>query len=112
MPFRNENYTNPLTGDVNAAGLDVGLNHSLQFDDSSLVNRLTRVPACNEVANYRVTHESVYERPHANPAGKLRVGDKKDYNSKPGKGGEKRETGYEKRSERERKEAAKRRGGK
>ena len=94
VSFRNENYKNPLTPDVNAAGLDFGLNHRLQLDDALLVNRLTWVPSFNDFANYRFTHESFYEMPLANPAWKLRLGVNNDYNSKPGKGVVKLDTGY------------------
>jgi hypothetical protein len=94
LSYRNENYKNPLTPDVNTAGLDVGLNHSWQFDDSALVNRLTFVPSFNDFSNFRLTHESFYEMPLANPAWKLRLGVNNDYNSKPGLGVEKLDTGY------------------
>lgn len=92
--FRNENYRNPLTADVNAAGLDVGLSHSLQFAESSLVNRLTFVPSFNDFANFRATHESFYELPLTDPSWKLRLGVSNDYNSKPGKGVDKMDTSY------------------
>ena len=92
--FRNENYRNPLTPDVNAAGLDVGFSHSLQLADASIVNRLTFVPSFNDFANYRASHESFYERPFITPTWKLRVGLSNDYNSKPGKGVEKLDTAY------------------
>ena len=92
--FRNENYKNPLTPDVNAAGLDVGFSHSLQLTDASVVNRLTFVPSFNDFSNYRATHESFYEMPFVNPSWKLRVGVSNDYNSKPGKGVDKLDTAY------------------
>lgn len=92
--FRNENYKNPLTSDVNAAGLDVGLNHTLQFGESSLANRLSYVPSFNDFSNFRFTHESSYEIPLTKPEWKLRVGVSNDYNSKPGKGVEKMDTSY------------------
>jgi putative salt-induced outer membrane protein YdiY len=94
LSFRNENYKNPRTTDVNAAGLDFGLNHSYKLDDASLVNRLTFVPSFNDFANFRLTHESFLELPLANPSWKLRFGINNDYNSKPGKGVEKMDTGY------------------
>lgn len=92
--FRNENYRNPLTDDVNAAGLDFGLNHSLQFANLSLVNRLSFVPSFNDFANYRATHESFLEVPTTNPNWKMRFGVNNDYNSKPGVGVKKLDTGY------------------
>ncbi len=94
LSYRNENYKNPRTTDVNSAGADVGVNHSLKFDTASLVNRVTFVPAFNDLANYRLTHESFLELPTANPRWKLRLGVNNDYNSKPGVGVEKLDTGY------------------
>lgn len=94
LSFRNENYKSPLTTDVNAAGLDVGLSHSLQLTDSSIVNRLTIVPSFDDFSNFRLTHESFYERPFVSPNWKLRVGVSNDYNSKPGKGVDKMDTAY------------------
>lgn len=94
ISFRHENYRNPLTADVNAAGLDLGLNHSLEFKQSSLVNRLTFVPSFEDFSDFRLTHESFYEIPLANPSWKLRLGVSNDYNSKPGAGVDKLDTFY------------------
>ena len=94
LSFRNENYRSPLTADVNAAGLDFGLGHSLTLANLSLVNRLSFVPSFNDFANYRATHESYLELPLANPSWKLRFGLTNDYNSKPGAGVKKMDTGY------------------
>jgi hypothetical protein len=58
------------------------------------VNRLSIVPSFEDFANYRATHESFLELPLANPSWKLRLGLANDYNSKPGKGVEKMDTGY------------------
>jgi len=94
LSFRNENYRNPKTTDVNAAGMDFGLNHSLKMDNLALVNRLSVVPSFNDFANFRLTHESFLEVPTTNPQWKLRFGVNNDYNSKPGKGVDKLDTGY------------------
>ena len=79
---------------MNAAGLDVGFSHSLQLADSSIINRLSFVPSFNDFANFRLTHESFYERPFISPTWKLRLGVSNDYNSKPGKGVDKMDTAY------------------
>ena len=92
--YRNENYRNPLTTDVNGAGLDIGLSHSLQLADASLVNRLSFMPSFNDFSNFRAMHESFYEMPFISPTWKLRVGLSNDFNSKPGKGVEKLDTSY------------------
>ena len=56
LSYRNENYKNPLTTDINAAGLDIGFNHAYEFGESSLVNRLSWVTSFNDFSNYRLTH--------------------------------------------------------
>ena len=94
LSFRTENYKSPFTSDINSAGLDFGLAHSVQFDHASLVNRLSIVPSFDDFANYRLTHESFLELPLANPSWKLRLGVNNDYNSKPGRGVDKLDTGY------------------
>lgn len=94
LSFRNENYRNPLTDDVNDAGLDFGLSHEYQHDTWSLVNRLAFVPSFSDLANFRLTHESFFEIPLANPNWKLRIGLSNDYNSRPGAGVEKLDTSY------------------
>jgi hypothetical protein len=52
------------------------------------------VPAFENFSNFVAKHESFYEVPLANPAWKLRLGVSNDYNSKPGKGVDKLDTGY------------------
>jgi putative salt-induced outer membrane protein YdiY len=94
LSFRNENYRNPLTDDVNAAGLDFGLNHTLELANLSLVNRVAFVPSFSDFSNYRATHESFLEVPTKNPNLKLRVGVSNDYNSQPGVGVKKLDTSY------------------
>lgn len=94
LSFRNENYDNPLTEDVNDAGLDFGLTHSLQRDTWSIVNRLAFVPSFSDFSNFRFTHESFFEIPLTNPRWKLRFGLANDYNSEPGAGVEELDTSY------------------
>lgn len=94
LSFRTENYKSPFSNDINSAGLDFGLAHAMQFDNASLVNRLAIVPSFDDFANYRLTHESFLELPLANPSWKLRFGLANDYNSKPGRGVDKLDTGY------------------
>lgn len=94
LSFRYEGYTDPLTPDLKSAGLDVGLNNDLDFGHSKLVTRLAYVPAFEDFANYRITHESFYQIPLASPAWKLRLGLSNDYNSQPPLGVEKLDTAY------------------
>lgn len=94
LAFRYEGYKNPATSDVKSAGLDLGLEHMLEFDNSKLVNRLSAVPSFDDFKNVIVKHESFFEIPLVNTAWKVRLGVSNDYNSQPGKGVEKLDTGY------------------
>lgn len=94
LSYRYEGYKNPRTEDVNAAGLDFGLNHRFDGENWSLINRITYVPLIEDFGNYRITHESFFEIPMANPAWKLRVGVSNDYNSVPGDDIQKLDTTY------------------
>lgn len=92
--FRFEGYKNPITDDVKSAGLDFGLAHDYTLANSKIVNRLSFVPTFEDFANYRLTHESFYELPLANPSWKLRIGLSNDYNSVPAPGVQELDTSY------------------
>lgn len=94
LSFRYEGYRTPTTEDVKSAGLDVGLNNDLTFGDSKLITRIAYVPTFEDFANYRLTHETYFQIPLANPKWKLRIGVNNDYNSAPPPGFEKLDTGY------------------
>lgn len=94
LSYRYEGYRNPITEDVKSAGLDFGLSQELTFDASRLVNRVSFVPAFDDFANYKLTHESFFEIPLAAPSWKLRLGVSNDYNSKPPRGVERLDTAY------------------
>jgi putative salt-induced outer membrane protein YdiY len=94
VSFRYEGYKTPGTANVKSAGLDIGLNNDLEFGNSKLVTRIAYVPAFEDFANFRLTHESYYQIPLASPAWKLRLGVSNDYNSRPPKGVEKLDTAY------------------
>ncbi len=94
LSFRDDTYSEASNPAVNDAGLDVGLSHSLNFGNSSLVNRLTFVPAFNDFSNFVLTHESFYEVPLAAANWKLRFGVSNNYISKPGEGFKRLDTSY------------------
>jgi hypothetical protein len=94
LSYRYEGYRNPASKDVSTAGLDVGINNDMEFGNSKLVNRLAWIPSFDDFSNFRLTHESYYQIPLANPAWKLRLGVSNDYNSKPGPRVEKLDTAY------------------
>ncbi len=94
LSFRYEGYRNPASEDVKSAGLDFGLAHELTLANAKVVNRISIVPAFDDFANYRLTHESFLELPLAAPSWKLRMGVSNDYTSMPPIGVEKMDTAY------------------
>ncbi len=94
LSYRYEHYLEPTTPTVSSAGLDLALNHEWEFARSRLVDRIDFVPSFNEFSNFRLTHESFYEVPLADPFWKLRVGVSNDYNSRPAIGLKKLDTSY------------------
>ncbi len=94
LSFRNENYRDPLTEDVNDAGFDFGLVHTYQTDTWNLATRISFVPSFNDLGNYRLTQESFFEIPLADPKWKVRLGLSNDYNSRPSIGFDKLDTTY------------------
>lgn len=94
LSYRYEGYKNPRTPDVSSPGLDFGINHEYEFSNSRLVNRLSYVPAIDDLAIYRITHESFFEIPLVAPSWKLRMGVANDYNSQPGFGVDRLDTSY------------------
>jgi hypothetical protein len=79
---------------VSSAGLDLGLNHEWELENSRIVNRIAFVPTFEDLGVFRLTHESFYEVPLASPVWKLRLGISHDFNSEPGIGVDKLDTSY------------------
>jgi hypothetical protein len=79
---------------VNSAGLDVGLYHSLELKGFSMVNRINYVPTFNDFSDYRFFHESYVQIPLESPVWKLRMGISNDYTSKPAPGLKPMDTTY------------------
>jgi len=68
---------------VDDAGLDIGLNHTLELKEFSVVNRLSYTPTFADYTDYHIEHESFLEMPLHNPMWKLRMGVTNEYISKP-----------------------------
>ena len=94
LSYRTENYRSPLNPDISSPGADVGIDHSLKFSNSSLVNRVTYMPSFDDFGNYRINHESFLEMPLTPARWKIRLGVNNDYNSRPAAGIERLDTGY------------------
>ncbi|GAB1489774.1 hypothetical protein MASR2M8_22280 [Opitutaceae bacterium] len=94
ISFRYEGYENPVVEDVNSAGLDIGFAHRLEFNTGVLTTNLSYVPAFDDFAIYRATHETFFEMPITASLWKLRMGVSNDYNSEPGPGVDRLDTTY------------------
>ncbi|MSU50581.1 MAG: DUF481 domain-containing protein [Opitutus sp.] len=92
--FRYAGYKNPKTVDVKSAGLDFGLAHRFELDNSVLINRISYVPTFEDFSNFVLTHESALELPLLSTKWKVRLGVSNDYNSQSGKGVKKLDTTY------------------
>ena len=68
---------------TNATGLDLGLNHSLELYNCSVVTRISFIPAITDFADQHLTHESFLEVPLRSFSWKVRMGVTNDYTSRP-----------------------------
>ena len=93
LSYRFEDYGSPTTDDVRSAGLDLGLAHHYRFENATMNNAVTYVPAFEDFANYRAIHDSNLEFPLSGNW-KFRVGVSNDYTSEPSPGVEKLDTTY------------------
>lgn len=94
LAFRYEDYSQPVTKDIRSVALDIGVNHSWQFDNSLLATRIAIVPTIEDLNNVRITQETDYDIPLAKSAWKLRLSIANDYNSVPGPTLDKLDTTY------------------
>jgi hypothetical protein len=79
---------------VNSAGLDLGLSHTLELEYLSIVNRISYVPSFSDFSDYHMVHESFIELPLHNIMWKVRMGVTNDYTSVPAVGKERLDTTY------------------
>jgi hypothetical protein len=85
LSYRFEDYGVSSVEDVRSAGLDLGLNHVYQFNNSVMNNSISYVPSFEDFANYRFIHESSLEFPLSGKW-KFRTGVMNDYTSETAPG--------------------------
>jgi len=83
LSFRYETYANVLTEELQSAGLDFGLAHMYEWENIRMRNVLTFVPAFEDFADFRATHDTHVEMPLKVGAWKIRLGVSNDYRSEP-----------------------------
>jgi hypothetical protein len=83
LSFRYETYADVLTEDLSSAGLDFGLAHQYEWENAKMRNSLTFVPAFEDFADFRATHDTHVELPLASDQWRVRFGVSNDYRSEP-----------------------------
>jgi len=83
LSFRYETYGDGVTEDLQSGGLDFGLNHTYAWESVKMRNALTFVPAFEDFADFRATHDTHIELPIEVGDWRLRLGVSNDYRSEP-----------------------------
>ena len=81
LSYRYEDFGAPTAQDISSLGIDLGLANSLQWKNTSLVNRVTLVHGFDASDGFRVSHESYYEMPLTHAHLRFRFGLTNDYNA-------------------------------
>lgn len=92
LSYLYESYANGT--DFDSPGLDFALIHTYRFANGLLSNKLTYTPTFEDIANYRLHHESTYEMPLTPALWKLKIGITNDYTSTPQPGIDRLDTLY------------------
>jgi len=93
ISYRYDEYT-PPTAALSSAGLDFELEYTYKFKNSQFHDKITFVPAFENLNNYIITHEASYEIPLAKSLWKLSMGLSNNYNSQPVPGVDRLDTLY------------------
>jgi putative salt-induced outer membrane protein YdiY len=91
LSYRYDEYA-PPSPSLSSLGADFELDYMLKFGKSKLTDRITFVPAFQDLGNYIITHELAYEVPIDKSLWKLSMGISNNYNSRPVEGVDKLDT--------------------
>jgi hypothetical protein len=94
LAYRYAGYGTAGVAAVNSAAGDFEIEHDLKKNTWELGNKLTVVPALNNLSDVIVTQDSFYQIPLLNPKWKLRLGVSNDYNGQPSPGFKRLDTTY------------------
>jgi hypothetical protein len=83
LSYRYDEYTTPGTASLSSAGADLGLQYGLKFKNSDISDKISFVPAFQDLGNFVLTHEFAYNVPIDKARWKLSVGVSNDYYSRP-----------------------------
>jgi hypothetical protein len=95
VSYRSEDYGDPTSDDVNAAGMDLGLLHTLNSPWGRLTQSLSITPSFRDLSEYVLVHDSTLELPvTTDKPWRVRVGIRTDYNNAPPPGFERLDWTY------------------
>jgi len=93
LSYRYDQYTEP-TPALSSLGADFELEYMLKVKNSQFTDKITFVPAFQDLGNYIVTHEAAFTVPIDKSLWKLSMGVTNNYNSRPVSGVDKLDTLY------------------
>lgn len=93
LSYRYDEYTEP-TPSLSSLGADFELEYMLKVKNSQFTDKITFVPAFQDLGNYIVTHEAAFTVPIDKSLWKLSMGVTNNYNSRPVSGVTKLDTLY------------------
>ncbi|HEY1848231.1 MAG TPA: DUF481 domain-containing protein [Opitutaceae bacterium] len=94
VSYRYDEYTTPDTANLSTTGADLELEYTLKLKKFQLSDRITFVPAFQDLGNYILTHDFAFEIPITKSLWKLSTGISNNYNSRPVGGVDKLDTLY------------------
>ncbi|HZZ19991.1 MAG TPA: DUF481 domain-containing protein [Opitutaceae bacterium] len=93
LSYRYDEYTAP-TPSLSSLGADFELEYMLKVKNSQFTDKITFVPAFQDLGNYIVTHEAAFTVPIDKSLWKLSMGVTNNYNSRPVAGVDRLDTLY------------------
>jgi putative salt-induced outer membrane protein YdiY len=94
LSYRYDEYSTNTTPSLSSAGADLELQYGLKFKTSDLSDKLTLVPAFQDLGNFVLTHEFSYNIPIDKSRWKLSTGVSNTYYSRPAGNTDKLDTLY------------------
>ena len=83
ISYRFDRYSAENSPSLSSAGADFELEYTKAFNKAHLHDKITFVPAFQNLNNYIITHEIAYEIPITRSLWKLSIGMTNDFDSKP-----------------------------
>jgi putative salt-induced outer membrane protein YdiY len=94
LSYRYDEYSSPDTPSLSSAGADLELQYGLKFKVSDISDKITFVPAFQDLGNFVLTHEFAFNVPITKSRWKLSTGVANTYYSRPAGSTDKLDTLY------------------